>query len=99
MCEPGGAKLVAAAREAGVRRVLTVGIDEASNHEAVATAEAHEEVLACVGRHPNSADGFDESAGAEVEDLAAHDRVRPIGETGLDYHREGAPREAQRAAF
>jgi TatD DNase family protein len=99
MCEPGGAKLVAAAREAGVRRVLTVGIDEASNHEAVATAEAHEEVLACVGRHPNSADGFDESAGAEVQDLAAHDRVRAIGETGLDYHREVAPREAQRAAF
>jgi TatD DNase family protein len=99
MCEQGDGELVAAARDAGIRRILTVGIDPAGNREAVATAEAHEEVLACVGRHPNSAGGFDEGAAAEIEDLAAHPRVRAIGETGLDYYREGAPRGAQRAAF
>jgi len=98
-CEPPDAELVAAAREAGVRRVLTVGIDEAGNAEAVAAAEAHEEVVACVGRHPNAAGGFDDGAAAEIEQLAAHDRVRAIGETGLDYYREGAPRDVQRAAF
>jgi TatD DNase family protein len=99
MCEPGAAAVVAAAREAGVRRVLTVGIDEESNRDAVEIAEAHEEVFACVGRHPNSAAGFDAAAASAVEELAAHDRVRAIGETGLDYYREGAPRGAQRAAF
>ncbi|HZA89822.1 MAG TPA: TatD family hydrolase [Solirubrobacterales bacterium] len=99
MCEQGDGELVAAARDAGIRRILTVGIDPAGNREAVATAEAHEEVLACVGRHPNSAGGFDKGAAAEIEDLAAHPRVRAIGETGLDYYREGAPRDAQRAAF
>ncbi|MGH2962223.1 MAG: TatD family hydrolase [Solirubrobacterales bacterium] len=99
MCEPAAGELVAAAREAGVRRILTVGIDESGNAEAVAAAEAHEEVLACVGRHPNSAAGFDELTANELEELAAHERVRAIGETGLDYYREGAPREAQRAAF
>jgi TatD DNase family protein len=99
MCEPGAAAVVAAAREAGVRRVLTVGIDEESNRDAVEIAEAHEEVFACVGRHPNSAVGFDAAAASAVEELAAHDRVRAIGETGLDYYREGAPRGAQRAAF
>jgi TatD DNase family protein len=99
MCEPGEAELVSAARDAGVRRILTVGIDDGSNREAVAAAEAHEAVFACVGRHPNSADGFDERAGAGIEELASHERVRAIGETGLDYYREGAPRDAQRGAF
>ena len=99
MCETGEAELVSAARDAGVRRILTVGIDDGSNRQAVAAAEAHEAVFACVGRHPNSADGFDEWAGAGIEELATHERVRAIGETGLDYYREGAPRDAQRAAF
>jgi TatD DNase family protein len=90
---------VAAAREAGVRRILSVGIDAVAGREAVSAAEAREEVFACVGRHPNSATGFDEREAAEVEELAAHPRVRAIGETGLDYYREGASREAQRAAF
>jgi TatD DNase family protein len=99
MCETGEAELVSAARDAGVRRILTVGIDDGSNRQAVAAAEAHEAVFACVGRHPNSADGFDERAGAGIEELATHERVRAIGETGLDYYREGAPHDAQRAAF
>jgi TatD DNase family protein len=99
MCEPGDGELVAAAREAGVRRILTVGIDDESNDEAVRTAEAHQEVYACIGRHPNSAEGFDDQAAARIEELARHPRVRAIGETGLDYYREGAPRDVQRAAF
>jgi TatD DNase family protein len=99
MCDPDDGELVAAAREAGIRRILTVGIDPAANREAVASAEAYEEVLACVGRHPNSASGFDDEAAQEIEDLAAHPQVRAVGETGLDYFREGAPRDAQRAAF
>jgi TatD DNase family protein len=74
-------------------------MDEQSNRAAIATAEAHEEVFASVGRHPNSAGGFDSHAAADVERLAAHAKVRAIGETGLDYYRERAPREDQRAAF
>jgi TatD DNase family protein len=99
MCEPEDGELVAAAREAGVHRILTVGIDHASNDDAVRTAEAHEEVYASVGRHPNSASGFDERAAVQIEELAENQRVRAIGETGLDYYREGAPRDEQRAAF
>ena len=99
MCEPGRGELVAAAREAGVRRILTVGIDPSSNRDAIAAAERHDDVFACVGRHPNSADGFDDAAADVLEELASHERVRAIGETGLDYYREGASRGAQRAAF
>jgi TatD DNase family protein len=99
VCEPADGELVANARRAGVRRILTVGLDEASNREAIAAAEAHEEVFASVGRHPNSAAGFDEQAAADVQELAAHEQVRAIGETGLDYYRDSSPREAQREAF
>jgi TatD DNase family protein len=99
MCEPDDAELVAAAREAGVHRILSVGIDEGSNREAVAAAEAHAEVFASVGRHPNSAAGFDAGAAREIEELAGGPRVRAIGETGLDYYRDRASREEQRRAF
>ena len=99
VCEPAGEELVREAREAGVRRILDVGMDEASNREAIAAAERHEEVFAAVGRHPNSAAGFDEEAAADLEALAAHERVVAIGETGLDYYRDRAPRTEQRRAF
>jgi TatD DNase family protein len=99
ICEPPDDELVAAARDSGVRRILTVGLDEGSNREAVQAAEAHEEVFASVGRHPNSATGFDDAAGADIEALAAHSRVRAIGETGLDYYRDRAPGDEQRRAF
>ncbi|MFN2612682.1 MAG: TatD family hydrolase [Solirubrobacterales bacterium] len=99
LCEPGAEELVQAAREAGVRRILTVGLDQATNREAIAHAEAHQEVFACVGRHPNSAAGFDDAAAANLAEIATHPSVRAIGETGIDLYREGAPPADQRAAF
>jgi TatD DNase family protein len=98
-CDPGAAELATAARRVGVRRILTVGTDESSNRDAVATAKEHEEVFACVGRHPNSAAGFDPRAANEIEALASSERVVAIGETGLDYYRDRAPRAEQQAAF
>jgi TatD DNase family protein len=98
-CEPADGELVAAAREAGVRKILTVGMDEESNRGAILTADRHEEVHAAVGRHPNEAGGFDERAAVDIEELAAHSRVAAIGETGLDFYRDSAPRKDQHAAF
>ena len=99
LCEPDAAELVARARAAGVVRLATVGIDPASVERALAAARAHEEVVAIVGRHPNSAEGFDDQALAEIAHAAADPRARAIGETGLDYYRDGAPRADQRRAF
>ncbi|MGZ5342073.1 MAG: TatD family hydrolase [Solirubrobacterales bacterium] len=99
LCESGTEELVASARQAGVRRILTVGLDEQTNSEAIADAERHDEVFASVGRHPNSATGFDRAAAESIEQLAAHPRVRAIGETGLDLYRERASLDAQREAF
>jgi TatD DNase family protein len=99
LCEPPSGELVDAAASVGVRRLLTVGLGEESNPKVVELAEAHESVWAAVGRHPNSASGFDAAAAAAIEELAVHPRVAAVGETGLDYFRDGSPREDQRRAF
>jgi TatD DNase family protein len=90
---------VAAAAEAGVTRMVTVGTDGASCRAALAAAEDFPQVYAAIGRHPNSATGFDDADFAELEALAAHEKCVAIGETGLDYYREGAPAEDQKRAF
>jgi TatD DNase family protein len=99
LCEPSDAELVEAADAAGVARILTIGIDGASCRAALAAAEAFPQVYAAIGRHPNASKGFDDADLAELQALAGHERCRAIGETGLDFYREGAPPEDQRRAF
>jgi len=99
LCDGPEPELVAAAREAGVSRMLTVGMEAESNQAAIAAAERNEGVFAAVGRHPNEATGFDAATAAEIARLGAHEKVRAIGETGLDFYRDGAARADQRRAF
>jgi TatD DNase family protein len=99
LCEPPDTELVSGAVEAGVTRMLTVGVDGASCRAALAAAEAFPQVYAAVGRHPNAAKGFDDADLAELRALAAHERCLAIGETGLDLYREGAPVSDQERAF
>lgn len=87
------------ATEAGLTRLMTIGLDEADNREQIALAEAFEPVYAAVGRHPNDADGFDRDAGADILELSSHEKVRAIGETGLDFYRDTADPGNQRRAF
>jgi TatD DNase family protein len=93
------AELVAAAREAGVRRILTIGIDAESRRAALAAADTHDEVYAAIGHHPNNATGYEAAITDEVRELAAHPRCLAIGETGLDDYRDYAPRADQERAF
>jgi TatD DNase family protein len=99
LCERPEPELLAAAAEAGVGRMLNIGLDEKTNAEAIACAERNEAVFASVGRHPNEANGFDDEAAAEIARLGTHEKVRAIGETGLDFYRDGAAAEEQRRAF
>jgi TatD DNase family protein len=99
LCDGAESELVAAAREAGVGRMLAVGMDAETNPAAIAAAERNEGVFASVGRHPNEATGFDDAAAAEIARLGAHEKVRAIGETGLDYYRDSASPDEQRRAF
>jgi TatD DNase family protein len=97
--EPPVAELVGRARAAGVRRMATVGTDGPSIRHALTAADDHDEVVAIVGRHPHETAGFDELALEEIERAAGDPRARAIGETGLDYYRDHAPRDDQRRAF
>ncbi len=98
-CPRPAAELVAEAASAGVHRILTVGLDGADCRTALAVAEDFPQVFAAVGRHPNSATGFDDADRAELQALAAHEQCVAIGETGLDYYRAGATPEDQARAF
>ncbi len=99
LCDGQVAELVAAADAVGVTRMLSVGVDGASCRATLAAAEDFPQVYAAIGRHPNSTRGFDDADLAELRALAAHKRCRAIGETGLDFYREGAPRADQQRAF
>ena len=98
-CAPPNEELVSAATAAGVTRILTVGMDGESCRSALGAAETFPQVFAAIGRHPNHADGFDDAGLAEIEALADHSCCAAIGETGLDYYRDYAPRADQERAF
>ena len=87
------------AAEAGVGAMICVGYDVASSVAAVRLAEAHPQILAAVGIHPNSAGRVGPRAFDEVRRLAEHPRVVGIGETGLDRYRKNTPIKVQRESF
>jgi TatD DNase family protein len=90
-------ELVRRAREAGVGRILTVGTSVEGGRTALALAEQHDEVFAVLGIHPHEAGTADGVDG--LRDLLRHERAVGVGETGLDFYRDYAPRDRQRALF
>jgi len=99
LCERPEDELVEAALDAGVTRMLNVGLGGPENAAVIGAAERHEAVFASVGRHPTDAADFDDDEAERIERLAAHEKVRAIGETGIDYYRETASPAEQRRAF
>jgi TatD DNase family protein len=99
-------QLLAEAAAVGVPRIVQIGCDLPSAHWAVDAAARFDSVIAGVALHPNEAPrlaerGELEAAYAEIETLArTHDKVRAIGETGLDAFRTGDEgRAVQRESF
>jgi TatD DNase family protein len=93
------AELVEQAREAGLTRILTIGMDAESRRAALRAAETYPEVYAAIGHHPNEATGYTPQITEELKALAQHPRCLAIGETGLDDFRNYAPRPDQERAF
>jgi TatD DNase family protein len=92
-------EVLARAREAGVDRVIAVGTSVDNAREVLALVEEHEGVYACLGIHPHEAGEVADRDVDELRTLLAHPKVVAVGETGLDYFRDYAPHDAQRALF
>lgn len=93
------AGIVARARRAGVATLLTISTKLSEFPAVRAIAEADPDIWCSVGIHPHEAATEE---GGDVESLAAHARhpkVIGIGESGLDFHYDHSPRDAQIAAF
>lgn len=87
------------AQEAGIGTLIVPGIDLPTSREAVSLAESHPGLFAAVGIHPHQSESWSQSTAAELRELARSPAVKAIGEIGLDYYRDRAPRAAQRAAL
>lgn len=92
--------VISRARQAGVKRIVSVGVGLASTEHAVRLARSYEGVVfATAGVHPHDAKTFGKSERESLRALTCGPGVVAVGETGLDYHYENSPRDAQQAAF
>src|SRR3954453_22687522 len=91
--------VLARARESGVRGFVVPATKLEDSPQAIAVAAENDDVWCAVGFHPHEAKDCDDAAFAEIERLAAHEKVVAIGECGLDYHYMHSPRDVQRAVL
>jgi TatD DNase family protein len=87
------------AAEAGVTRILTVGTSVEDCRRALALADRYEGVFAILGIHPHEAGTATDDDLAALRELHAHPKAVAVGETGLDWFRDYAPRDDQRRLF
>jgi TatD DNase family protein len=87
------------AREAGVTRVISVGTSIESCRVTLALCDEEDGVFAALGLHPHEAGGVGDGELADLRELLAHPKAVAVGETGLDYYRDLAPRDRQARAF
>jgi len=87
------------ARAAGVTHVVVIGATLEESDRAVSLARSRPGLSATAGLHPHEARGWSVEVAARLRDLLALPEVVALGETGLDYHYDHSPRDAQRRAF
>jgi TatD DNase family protein len=91
--------VVARARDNGVMTILTVGTNVEGCRRALELADTYGEVFAILGIHPHEAGTATEVDLAEVRELLEHPRAVAVGEMGLDWFRDYAPRDKQLRLF
>jgi len=92
-------EVISRAAEAGVKTIINVGIDMASNLKVIEMAEKYPGLYAVLGVHPQDSRLVQPGDIEKISELAAHPKVVAIGETGLDFYREHSPRETQVEVF
>ena len=91
--------LVARARAAGVGRIVTISTRVKRHAQVLAIAEKFPDVFFSIGTHPHHADEELDITTADLVQRAQHPKIVAIGEAGLDYHYDNAPRAAQEEGF
>lgn len=100
LCDDPEEALVERAVEAGVERIMTVGTEPRSHAASLEIAAYDEHVFAALGWHPHEASSFSAAGLTQLAEAASESqRVRAIGEIGLDFYRDLSPRRDQERAF
>lgn len=92
-------QVLARARDAGVDRIVSVGIDLPTSRAAIELAARHPALFATVGVHPHHVKELAAADYARLRELARHPRVVAYGEIGLDYVKDYSPVASQRDHF
>lgn len=85
--------------ERGVAYVANIGSDMESSRQSAALAQQYSFVWAAVGVHPHDAKNFKTGDLDELSQLLSQEKVRALGEIGLDYHYDFSERDVQREVF
>jgi len=95
------AGVIQRAWDAGVRRIVTIGTGKGPDDMGcgIPIAESYDWIHTSLGVHPHDAANLEDRHMDLMKSLAEHPKVVAIGETGLDYHYDHAPRETQRSVF
>lgn len=84
---------------AGIELLVVIGHTRLDAEQALALARSDPRIFATAGIHPHDAGAWDQGTAEWLSGILADPRVVAIGETGLDYHYDHAPRHRQREAF
>ncbi|MGD8342517.1 MAG: TatD family hydrolase [Desulfobacterales bacterium] len=92
-------RVIERARQAGIARMMTIGVNKKTAARALEIAESHPDIYASVGYHPHDASQCSANELDFLTDLAQKPRIKAWGEIGLDYNRMYSPREDQEKWF
>ena len=98
-CADPPAEVIARARAAGVDRIVAIGSGLESCRATLAIAAGAEGISAALGVHPHQAGDVDADRLDELQELLADEHAVAVGEIGLDFYRDYAPRDRQRELF
>lgn len=87
------------ASAAGVEQLMITGASVEGSEQALALAGQHDNLFATAGIHPHHAEETNDNVMAQLRDLARKEKVKAVGETGLDFFRDFSPRDVQKTSF
>jgi len=86
-------------REAGVEKIVTIGVSPDNLDQVMAISKAHDEVYFTQGIHPHDAKLYTDEVEAKIRARTVETKMVAVGEIGLDYHYNNSPQDVQKDVF